>query len=938
MRLPLALCAALLCAPLLAAEPPAVTAFQTQARADGQYFRIEFTGPALSTSARLVPQDDSARAVVPVSALTFAGKWRPGVEAASFRLLYTTQEPGRRPETAEIPVTLKRTDARPTDADLATAWAKAQLAEFAALGKQAPEFTFYSFAQLLLARKYGLALPAGLTAGLPTREAAHRQLFETHTGGAAVAESLQLHRLMNRDAAADEARTTSVSDVRGIDVPSHPWRKMMGDQRPAAEPLAEWVPHDNYYVHFRDLASLLEFGELLDLWGTNLIHAFEFQDRDAFVRDRYERQLCLPSRRLAKVIPPDWVRGIAVTGSDPYLADGSDVTVILHLTRPTSFLREQDAFIHESRLQFGDEWETRELVHRSVAVEGFVGPWREVSLYRAAVGDFVVCSNSLVGLQRVLDAHAKALPPLSEALDFQYMRTVFRAEDSTEDGFAFLPDAFIRRLMGPAGKMKQRRRAEALGRLSLVQSAALFAAWDTGTIPADLPALYAATGLTTADRNVAEGAPIAWDSARLARSAAYNTLRFATPLIELSIDKITPTERRDYEAYRGDYLRLWNQFFDPVGIRFRRNAKQVQVEAYILPLIQSDRYRLLRQVTGGKPYPFTAAMTPPGTLMQFQLKLGQDEPTSTWLALRLDDDPAFTKRMELLLRSPRDPITAAELERAFWNLPLTLGIGTKGAENEVEQLRSILRNWLGNDKPAVRTYKDVGLLRYDLDAAHVRDMLNQLRQALSFVGASEGSTLAQLFSFLPEKEMPKSIYAAQTGEAYYLSLREDCLKRIIDHELETKRAVAAGKTFPEMPAHTSLFIAPSARERAEGIRQYLEAQTRRRAWAGNAVWLPLHRAGVIGRDGNEADERAAALRWYGFEPISPDGAGFRYDRRLGEVVNVSHGSERQPTPHATLAVDAPVRRLMEQYRTLRTDLRFREDGIHTTVTFERARE
>jgi hypothetical protein len=39
-------------------------------------------------------------------------------------------------------------------------------------------------------------------------------------------------------------------------------------------------------------------------------------------------------------------------------------------------------------------------------------------------------------------------------------------------------------------------------------------------------------------------------------------------------------------------------------MRFRNGEKQVQVEAYILPLIQSERYRMMRQVAGGEPFPF----------------------------------------------------------------------------------------------------------------------------------------------------------------------------------------------------------------------------------------------------------------------------------------------------------------------------------------------
>ena len=89
-------------------------------------------------------------------------------------------------------------------------------------------------------------------------------------------------------------------------------------------------------------------------------------------------------------------------------------------------------------------------------------PTGKSSLHRAALfGDFVVYSNSPAGLRRVVDAHQGRLKSLAEALDFRYMRTVFPADAEKEDGFVFLSDPFIRQLVGPASKIKEKRRLEA---------------------------------------------------------------------------------------------------------------------------------------------------------------------------------------------------------------------------------------------------------------------------------------------------------------------------------------------------------------------------------------------------------------------------------------------------------------------------------------------
>jgi hypothetical protein len=55
------------------------------------------------------------------------------------------------------------------------------------------------------------------------------------------------------------------------------------------------------------------------------------------------------------------------------------------------------------------------------------------------------------------------------------------------------------------------------------------------------------------------------------------------------------------------------------------------------------------------------------------------------------------------------------------------------------------------------------------------------------------------------------------------------------------------------------------------------------------------------------------------------------------VVNERHGSFRKPTLHKTTAEGSPLNFLLDQLRSLRADLRFREDGIHTVLTLDRGK-
>lgn len=909
---------------------------------DGLYFEVTLPAPpnlARDHTPRLVPQDEAARCVVPIAApdgrVAFAGKWAGTADQATFLVLLPCRRGDGVAWTEDV-ITLQRANARlAEDPKIVNHWADGQMAEFRALAALAPDFSFYDLAQVLTFRRYGAPLAADFGRKPSAAANAQRQLFETYAGGAAVGESLQLGRVMNSDRR-DEPLEHEVASLPGIALPEHPWAKMMGDARPAPEPLTAFVPADNYYVHFRGPESLLAFGELLELWGANLIHGFEFQSRDPYLRARYERQLCLPTVRVARALPADLVRGIAITGSDPYLADGSDVTVLVRADSPKKLLEAVDPFLHETRLTFRDRWRADRTLIAGVPVETFVTPQREVSLYRAVVGDVVIFANSPVGMARVLDARSGVVPTLEQSLDFRYMRTVFRADDKSEDGFAFLPDAFIRRLMGPADKIKQKRRAEALGALALMTDAALYAGWDSGRIPADNAELYAAATLVARELSAPDGTEVTWDGrARVATSRVYNTLTFATPLIELPIDRVTASEKAGYEQFRTEYLRLWNRYFDPIGLRFQTDHGRVRMETYALPLVQSDSYRMLRQFSGGGTTTFDPAKLPPATLFQalFRTEIGSG--AGDWLAIRLDDDPTWRRRIELLVQRDANPARAPalsrEIEKSFWHLPLTVGFGVSDVVAFGQQLRTLYDSNLKGGEPTTEEYRGSTITRLPLDA----DKLRQLFQLLPLVTQQAGgdnSPFAALLSYVPREEMPDALYQTAVGGGYYLAFRADSLKKLIDHVEESKGTKPAASA---AAVNAALFLNPAARETASAVNHYLEWQTRRRALPGTAMWLALYRSGAVPRTATEAEERSAALHWLGFEPVSPDGSPYRYDRRLDEVVNVRHGSPRVPATRETLAVNSPFRRLLERFATLRADLKFREDGLHTVVTFEK---
>jgi hypothetical protein len=848
----------------------------------------------------------------------------------------------------------------PVADDLEGLWAQAQADLFARGAADTPEFGFYSFAAQATGRKYGVPVPFLFNRGfggpgLPPGprgpggpSVLDQRLFETTTGATAIAESLQLERMLNATLAPDDPkqRTVDVATLRGIDIGEHPWEKMMGDRKPADEPLARLVPADNYYVTFHNVRKLLEFNDLLEQWGTSLVRAYEVHSRDYRLKERYQQQLCLESTRLARTLGPLVLRGVAITGHDLYLREGSDVTIVFHVRDKDIFLAAVNRFLDNARKKYGDRLAEKKEDHAGVAVESYQTPLREVSLHRAVVDDFVIYSNSPAGLRRVLDARAGKVKALADSLDFRYMRTIFRADDRDEDGFVFLSDPFIRQLVGPAGKIREKRRLEALTSEYMLHEGALYHGWMTGKPPASHHDLVTFACLRPQETPTPDGRAVTWDPAATeAVSDVYNTIDFATPLVELPLDRVTPAEAQAYEQFRQGYLNLWRQYFDPVGMRIAVTDSRVRLDTYILPLLQNTSYNELRRVTGGGTVSIDPSRVSPKTLGQFVMHLSPTvgdrngllqvvgisadstlldlitaglDPVGKWFLVRVDESPVYA-RLAALLEREEGPSEAdgEEIARLVFQAPVAIGVDIRNPLTFAAALATL--------RTAVMKALPGGLTWEEMDKPYKGVSIVRIQATERGMSQSPLAPRPGRAPFLP------AVYYAMIDGGFFLTPSEAMLRSLIDQARD-----AGGGKDRAVEVNSSLYLSPAAAEQTRGLLlKSLEKQVSEQALKNVPVWYALYHSGVVAADSAPADARDAAERWLGFVPASPDGSAYGYDRKLDEVTNARHGSARRPTAHSSPADDAPVVRLLEQLRSIRADLRFREDGIHTVLTVDR---
>jgi hypothetical protein len=957
-----------------AAEPPRVLELGTQ-KVDGTtYFQVRLERPAdlgmpafdtgkpfsdadrrkFARLPRLVPQDGKTWAVYyrhrPTQpGLSFCGQLTGGGRAR-FLLLYPLPEAAspkdlpladlvRSPGMAEVGVEVDFDKARMVPVpkanaddqyihhnDLRSLWALHQAANFAVLETQVLDFNFYSFAREATGRKYGVMAPAWVKRQVDDPE--HR-LYEITTGADALAETLQLHRLLQPNGKSEKPRaerSVDLSEVRGVKVPEQPWGQLLEGKKPEVEPLARLVPADNYYVHFKSIRKFLEFGDLLDLWGTSVLRVYEMKSRDCRLRQRYERQLCLKSTALGKVLGPAVVKSVAVTGSDPFVREGTDVAILFQVANRPLFLAVVEKFLEEARKEHGDGLREGRDDYHGTTIEHFVTPLREVSLHRAVVGDFVIYANSAAGIRRVLDARREGSRCLADADDFRYLRTIFPPNDEAEDGLVYLSDAFLRQLTGPASRIKERRRVEALTSLYMVTNAALFCAWETGKLPAGHEAALAGAGLRPEDVAVPEGKGVRWDAERrLAVSDVYNTLHFATPLIELPIDRVTPAEAKAYDDFRQEYEKLWRTYYDPIGLRFSFDNRRVRVETHILPLAASGQYRTLLALGGQGTFRFEPRRE---AVVDFGLSVG-DLP----IGLQLDENPFLRRMVEVLIRWEADARTnlRQEYDRMFWKL--RLGVSLQGKEDQgeagVAEIVNLIRIIAG-DEPAVRKHKGVAIHRVPISGEKYRqavDSLERLSKQLDL------PPLTTLLALLPRQEAPPALHVAAVGRTVLISADEGSIKKRIDQAEQRKKGGGAKPPESDRESNAALFISPANARAAASL--FLEHEGHSLALLNNSVWDCFYQAGLLAPDAADSVRQQTARHFLGFVPVSPDGSPYRYDARRGEVVSERHGSQRRPDWHDQVAPTSEPGKFLEQIQSLRAELRFLDNGLHTTVTIER---
>lgn len=450
---------------------------------------------------------------------------------------------------------------------------------------------------------YAEAMLAYLNRGKPADERRWREReplspFDLFSGTLAIRESLQVSSI--RAAQGDKA-TVDVSTLKGPEVKSHPFGEMLKGRKSEAFPLASSVPPDWFYAHFSSLTRALDFGDYLNQTGGAFYNRFSDAPVDSALKKRILAQLAIEEHKEARIFYDSVIEEVAMVSSDFFFGMGTDVSLLFRLKAENLF----KTTIQSYRQRFVQRTPgAREFMMNveGKQISAVFTPDMRLRSYFYLEGQTAIISNSPIAMARLLRIAQKKESALASLAEFKYMRSVYVANKESEDGFIYFSDMFIRRLFSPQVRIAEARRMQTAFQLAQVEKLILLHQHAYGKTAANIDELIQNTAL---DEKNATGMREAFAGIRVngfrAEHPELGTLGFLKPNLETTLSKVSTTEAEGYSRFVESYSNFWREYFDPIGIRFKKKDSGIKIEICILPLIENSIYNQIKMMLGGAP-------------------------------------------------------------------------------------------------------------------------------------------------------------------------------------------------------------------------------------------------------------------------------------------------------------------------------------------------
>jgi len=440
--------------------------------------------------------------------------------------------------------------------------------------------------------------------------------YSLFSGNRAVSENLQLDRELPPERAGDnkDGGLVELKSIEGVTVKEIDWKPLLKDKNPALDPLAASVPADQHVVFFHSFEAMMMLADEADRQGTPLVQLAEPQSQQVNVLERYQRQIGLGRTAIGRMLGPQVIKSVALTGGDAYLRVGSDIALIFE---PQDLATLQVALNGQITMNTAGEEGVfkRDGEYAGVAYSSRQSPNRRVCSVIAVVGKNVIVTNSLAQMKKLIDVQQGKLPAIDSLDEYKFFRDRYKLGEGNETAFLFLSDATIRRWCGPKWRIADSRRVRDLAVMSELQAANLTKLVTTKVEP----------GPIYTDLVMANGGDLRL-TARGVLSTTMETLEYMTPINELEFDRVTKAEATAYERWRDGYQRNFSWAFDPIALRIGVDEKGMSADLTVMPLIDNTEYREAIAVSRGAKLTDKSA-DKHDTVVQIAFALNKDSAT-----------------------------------------------------------------------------------------------------------------------------------------------------------------------------------------------------------------------------------------------------------------------------------------------------------------------
>jgi hypothetical protein len=765
-------------------------------------------------------------------------------------------------------------------------------------------------------------------------------LMDTTTGRLSVQRALESRRRLLM-VAAKQKPSVPLDKVRAPELAHHPWAELSAalNQTTPDEPLARATPAEFYFARARDFGKFLDLITDIETFGQPVADLLDEHAEQRGTFSRYEAELALERSALTRILGPAVVSELALTGSDPYIHEGSDLTLIFRVKNAALFASGLLGSLARHTTAHPDVKEST-FTEEGVTVTVRRSADGRIRQHRATLGDLELVSNSPAAIRRVIRTVRGKHPNLASELDFKYM--LERDANTPSDQLVYFGDRFVAQVIGPAQKIAEARRQIALGELMVPGYAALALGLVDGRAPKTLAELFKSRFLRPEELRHAGGAAIVWEPGRAAKSP-WGSPAALEPLLDLpAVTRVTPAEQAGYESFARYYEGMWSERIDPIALRLSQPPKQgktrvISADLRVLPTLRREYQSMIRTVGNarlGVP-PLLgglAGMIGLGEeasirreLTQMSRVFGGKRFTFDWLGdyallgvatrneLANATHQLLSEQLDLPAAEPA-PSPLSNLALTAADLPIYAAIGVRSrvaAGVFLTALRALSRD------------AAVGLANWESAGSHRGQEIVAVR--------------------FEERGLKAAVYYALTESALVLSLNEDVLHQVLDQLADRPPALLA-KGKPE-PADAGQVVVELSGNKGDALFQSL-------AFAAGAAWSlqgngsrDLARSVLLGARDQSSDPIAVRelMRAYlGTVAVTPDGK--EYSLAPDGVRDPVRGTDHAPIYPALPVPGSPLEDVLARLARVRTALSFDDEptpasgqplsSLHARVTLE----